>query len=64
MKLVETVEIVNAQKVFMGDKDIKLTLDTDTGRLSLDTPAMFTDPIVSLDALEATISRLKSYMDR
>lgn len=64
MKIVETVEIVNAQKVVFGDKDIKLTLDTETGRISIDAPAMFTDPVVSLDALEEKLSTLKSHMDR
>lgn len=64
MKLVETVELINAQKVVLGDRDIKLTLDTETGRLSLDTPAMFTDPIVSLDALEEKIRKLREHMER
>jgi hypothetical protein len=64
MKIVETVEIVNAQKVVMGDRDIKLTLDTENGRMSIDTPAMFTDPVVSLDAIEEKIRKLREHMDR
>lgn len=64
MKIVETVEIVNAEKVWIGDKEIKLTLDTDTGRLSIDTPAMFTDPIVSLDVLERKITELREHTNR
>lgn len=64
MKIVETVEILNAQKVVFGDKDIKLTLDTETGRISIDTPAMFTDPVISLDKLEEKLNKLKSHMDR
>jgi hypothetical protein len=64
MKIVETIEIVNAQKVVMGDRDIKLTLDTENGRMSIDTPAMFTDPVVSLDAIEEKIRKLREHMDR
>lgn len=64
MKIVESVEITNAQKVVIGDKDIKLTLDTETGRLSIDAPAMFTDPVVSLDALEEKIKMLRAHLDQ
>lgn len=63
MKIVETVALVNAEKVWVGDKDIKLTLDTDTGRLSIDTPAMFSDPVVTLDALEGKINQLRAHME-
>lgn len=64
MKIVENVEIINAQKVVIGDRDIKLTLDTETGRLNIDAPAMFTDPVVSLDLLEEKIRKLREHMDR
>lgn len=64
MKIVETVELVNEDKVWIGDKEIKLTLDTETGRVLVDAPAMFHDPIVTLDKLEEKIATLKSHMDR
>lgn len=64
MKVVETIEVVNAQKVIMGDRHIGLCLDTETGRLAIDTPAMFTDPIISLDVLEEKIKALRAHMDR
>lgn len=60
MKIVETVELVNAEKVFVGDRDMKLTLDTETGQVAIDAPAMFTDPVVSLDLLEETIHKFKA----
>lgn len=64
MKIVETIELINAQKVILGDRTMKLTLDTDTGRLSIDAPAMFTDPVISLDVLENKIHDLKQHMER
>lgn len=64
MKIVEEVEIVNEEKVFMGKEHIKLTLDTETRRVSIDTPAMFADPVVTVDTLEETITRLKGYADK
>lgn len=64
MKIVEDVTIINEDKVFIGHKDIKLTLDTETDRVSIDAPAMFTDPVVSLDLLEEKIGKLREHMDR
>lgn len=64
MKIVETVELTNAQKVMFGDRHVGLCLDTETGRLAIDTPAMFTNPIVTLDALEEKIKALRAHMDR
>lgn len=58
MEVVERIKLINADKVFLGDKDIKLTLDTDTGRVVVDTPAMFTDPVVELDELQETVRKL------
>jgi hypothetical protein len=62
MKIVEIVEIINVQKVVLGPKHIKLTLDTETGRLGVDTPAMFTEPVVSLDKLEETLQKFREHM--
>lgn len=64
MKIVEEVPILNEDKVFMGHKDIKLTLDTETGRVSMDTPAMMSDPLISLDVLEGKLGKLREHMER
>lgn len=63
MKIIETVELINADKVVFGDRDLKLILDTETRRISIDAPAMFTDPVVSLDALKDRIERLQIHLD-
>lgn len=63
MKIQESVETTNAQKTVLGDREVKLTLDTDTGRVAISNPAMFTDPIVSLDVLEEKIAKLRAHMD-
>lgn len=63
MKLVESVELTNADKVVFGDHDLTLTLDTETRRISINAPLMFTDPIVSLDALKNKIEQLQTHMD-
>ena len=64
MKIVEELEVVNADKVFLGKETIKLTLDTETRRVSIDAPAMFTYPLVTIDKLEETITKLKGYADK
>jgi tetrahydromethanopterin S-methyltransferase subunit B len=64
MKIVETVELINKEKVVFGSKEIKLTLDTETGRLAIDTPAIFGESIVSLNTIEEKINKLKSHMER
>lgn len=64
MKIIETVEVVNAQKVVLGDRTVGLTLDTETGRVEISNPAMFTDPVVTLDVLEEKIKALRAHMDR
>lgn len=61
MLITEILTLVNADKTFMGPRDIKLTLDTDTGRLSIDTPAMFRDPVVSFIELQEKIAKLAEY---
>jgi hypothetical protein len=64
MKITETITPINSGKTLLGDKDIKLTLDTDTNELTIDAPAMFVDPTVNLDEFEEKISELKSIRDR
>jgi hypothetical protein len=64
MKIVETVEVSNEEKVFMGHKDLRLTLDTETRRVEIDTPAMFTNPVLNIDQFEATLAKLKGYADK
>lgn len=61
MKIVETITPKNADKTFMGKKELTLTLDTATGNVSLDAPAMFTDPIVTLHDLQNVVKKLGDY---
>lgn len=61
MKIVESIEPQNADKTFMGKKEIKLTLDTENGQVAIDCPAMFTDPVVDLGKLQATVEKLVEY---
>jgi hypothetical protein len=58
MEIVERIPLVNEDKVWAGDRDIKLTLNTDTGRVSIDTPAMFSDPVATLDDLQEAVKNL------
>lgn len=64
MKIVEEVPVLNEDKVFMGHKDIKLTLDTETGQVSIDTPAMMSNPVVSLTVFEEKLDKLREHMER
>lgn len=63
MRIQESVELINEDKVVFGSKELKLTLDTDTRRISIDAPAMFTDPVVRLDQLKDKIDTLQAHMD-
>lgn len=63
MKIVESIEPLNSEKTFMGKKEIRLTLDTDNGQIAIDAPAMFTDPIVDLGKLQATVAKLVEYKE-
>lgn len=64
MKIVETLTPTNADKTFLGDKNIKLTLDTETDRLTIVTPAMFTNPVVQLSELRAVLDKLSEHTNR
>jgi tetrahydromethanopterin S-methyltransferase subunit B len=64
MKIVETIMPVNAEKVIIGDREIKLTMDTDTGRLAIETPTMFSNPVVSLDDLLEKLNTLQDQFER
>lgn len=64
MKIMESVPLINEDKVVFGARDLKLTLDTETGRIAIDAPAMFTDPIVSIHTFEEKIDNLKEHMSR
>ena len=64
MQIVERLAIVNPEKVLMGDKEVKLTLDTDTGRVEIDTPAMFTNPKVTLTELQNKLNKLAVHQER
>lgn len=63
MKIVETVPIVNADKVLFGSKEIKFTLDTETKRVEIETPAMFGNQMVTLDELQKRLSALAQLGD-
>lgn len=60
MKISETITPVNAHKVFMGSKEITLTLDTETNRVTIDAPAMFKDPVVTLTDLQEALGNLRT----
>lgn len=64
MKIVETIMPVNADKTFLGKKEVALTLDTETGRVSIDAPAMFTDPVVTLHDLQNIVKKLGDYNEQ
>lgn len=64
MKIVETVRVVNADRTFAGHRDLRMTLDTDTGELKLDAPAMFTDPIVDIGELQQALDRLDVHKEK
>lgn len=63
MKIVETVMPKNANKVFLGKKEIDFTLDTETGELTIDSPAMFVDAVVNFGDLQETIDKLAACMN-
>lgn len=60
MKIVEHITPVNANKTVLGKKVIELTLDTETGEVAVDAPAMFTNPLVTLEDLRTVVNRLES----
>lgn len=64
MKIVETLTPTNAGKTIIGERDVKLTLDTETGELSIETPAMWGDPVVSFDELKRKIENLTGYQEQ
>ncbi len=64
MKIVETITPINAEKTILGERDLKLTLDTDTGRVSIKAPAMFGDPVVALSELMEKLELLSQLGER
>lgn len=64
MKIVETVTPVNHNKVVVGDHEIKLTLDTDTDELSIETPAMFTSPKIKFGEFKDALDKLAEHANR
>lgn len=58
MRIVETIDLVNADKVVFGARVLKLELDTDTNRVTIDAPAMFVNPIVPMDELQEKLMAL------
>lgn len=63
MKVVETITPVNAEKTFLGKKELSLALDTETGHVAIDAPAMFADPVVTLDDLQNAVKKLEEYKE-
>lgn len=59
MKVVETITTINADKTIIGSKDVELTLDTETGEITLDTPAMFTKPVIEFNDLRKAVDNLE-----
>lgn len=64
MKIVETVTPINHNKTIAGDHDIKLTLDTETDVLTIDTPAMLTSPKANFGELKDALDKLAEYANR
>lgn len=64
MKIQESVNVINGDRTFAGHRDLVLTLDTDTGELKIDTPAMFTDPVVDIDELQQAINKLSVHKEK
>lgn len=61
MKITETLTPVNSEKTVLGSRDITLTYDTATDELSINAPAMFTNPVVKLSDLRDTLSKLSEH---
>lgn len=64
MKITETITLVNENKVVFGSKEITLTLNTETERVTVDTPAMFTGPVIRFHDLQETVAKLAEHKDR
>lgn len=65
MRVVEIITPTNADKTFMGHRDIKLELDTETDELELDMPAMLSaNPTVKLTELLETLRKLDEMKKR
>lgn len=64
MKIVEVITPVNAGRTVLGPNTIKLELDTETDELSIDTPAMFGDPVVSFTEMLAALQKLAEVKKR
>lgn len=60
MRITETIIPINAENTVLGSREMKLTLDTDTNEMTIDTPAMFTYPIVNFDEFQAVLEKLKT----
>lgn len=58
MKVTQTITPINAEKTIMGEKVIKLELDTETGRVAINTPAMFANPTCTFEELKEAIAEL------
>lgn len=64
MKIVETVRVVNEERTIAGHKDLQITLDTETGDVKIDFPAMFTDPVVNIEELQKALDKLAVHKEK
>lgn len=64
MKIQESVSVINRDRAIGGHKDLQLTLDTESGELKVDAPAMFTDPIVDIDELQQVLNNLAVHKEK
>jgi len=61
MKIVETITPDNADKVIMGEKDVKITYDTETGKVALNTPAIWGgDAKMDMSKLRTVLDQLEA----
>lgn len=61
MKIVEHMTPDNVEKVFIGPKEIKLTYDTETEKVAVNTPAIWGGDVeVSMSALRDTLDKLEA----
>lgn len=64
MKLVESIEVVNGDRTWVGHKELKLTFDTETEYLEIDAPAMFVDPIVRFEDLQKVLNKFDVHQEK
>lgn len=65
MELVDRITPINADKVVIGSKEMILTVETETGRVTVEAPVMmFTNPVFSLDDLLEKLQQLQDQYEQ